>query len=108
MIEKEIFSVLRASFGLNAVLQTLKISTFVPDEEPKPFVVYEVEDSGVETAQISLQLHSDYKGLAEVKILEKEIKDCLENQPHSEGHYIYVFKGQGALKFKVKRFQTGE
>lgn len=108
MIEKEIFSVLRASFGLNAILQTLKIFTFSPEEEPKPFVVYEVKDSGADTAQISLQLHSDYKGLAEVKILEKEIKDCLENQPHIEGPYAYVFKGQGGLKFNVKRFKSGD
>ncbi len=108
MIEKEIFTVLRAGFGLNAVLQTLKVFTFTPDEEVKPFVVYKVEDSGADTAQISLQLHSNYKGLSEVKTLEKEIKGCLENQPHVEGPYTYAFKGKGALKFKVKRFKTGE
>ncbi len=113
MIEKEIFTVLQRDFGLNAILQTLKIFTFVPDEETKPFVVYQIEEMGHDSACFSLDIHSDYKGVSEVLTLQKEIRECLENQSHEQEGYHYVFKEQKASKnniliFKAKRFVTGE
>lgn len=113
MIEKEIFRVIQEAFGLNAILQNLKIFTFVPDEEIKPFIVYQPRESGSDTAHFSLEIQSNYKGVTEVLTYQTEIKDCLETQPHQQEGFRYVFKEQKSSKdntllFNVKRFQTGE
>ena len=108
MIEKEIFRVLQGAFSLNAILQTVTVFTCVPAEEEKPFVVYGVEESAVDVALISLDLQSDYQGLAEVSVLQKEIRQGLEGSSHELAGFTYSFKEIGPLKFKVKRFKTGE
>ena len=70
--------------------------------------MYQAEESGADVVLISLELHSDYKGLAEVVYLQKQIRGILESHSHEQDDFIYAFKEVSPLTFKVKRFQRGE
>lgn len=114
MIEKDIFKALQGAFHMSALLQDVKLWSFDVEESLKPFVIFQGESTGENTALIHLKIESDYKGLIELAGLKKEIRVVLSLSPSQYAGYRYVFKEEQAnqkrttLIFKVKRFKTGE
>ena len=74
MIEKDIFKALKGAFSTNDVLQHIKLWSFEIEGTLKPFIVFQWEGSGDHTARIHLGIESDYKGLAEISDLKKELR----------------------------------
>lgn len=113
MIEKDIFKVLKETFSLNDILQHIKLWSFSIEGALKPFIIFQGEGSGENTALIHLGIESDYKGLAEISTLKKEIKIVLSTSPFEYDNFYYAFKEEGenqknnVLTFRVKRFKTG-
>jgi|GEM_PF-4618185 len=113
MIEKDIFKALKEAFNVNDTLQHIKLWSFSIEENIKPFIVFQGECSGDHTALIHLLIESDYKGLAEISTLKKEIKIVLSAPSFEYEGFYYAFKEEhknqknNILTFRVKRFKTG-
>lgn len=113
MIEKDIFKALKGAFSTNDVLQHIKLWSFEIEGTLKPFIVFQWEGSGDHTARIHLGIESDYKGLAEISDLKKELRSILSASPFECEGFHYVFKEENknqknnVLTFQVKRFETG-
>jgi len=113
MIDKDIFKALKEAFLVNDVLQHIKLWSFAIEDNLKPFIVFQAEPSGENTAHVHLVIESDYKGLAELSALKKEIRRTLSLSPFEHESFHYSFKEENknqknnALIFRVKRFKTG-
>lgn len=112
-MEKDVFKALKEAFSVNDLLQHLTLWSFFIEEATKPFIVFQGESFGENTALIHLVIESDYKGLAESSILKKEIKSVLSSSSLAYEDLCYSFKEEhgnqknNALTFRVKHFKTG-
>tara|TARA_R110002095_G_scaffold109301_3_gene95724 strand:+ start:327 stop:671 length:345 start_codon:yes stop_codon:yes gene_type:complete len=114
MIEKDIFKVLQEIFNGSALMEDIKLWSFSIEEEAKPFIVFQGESTGENIALIQLIIESDYKGMAEISALKKEMKTLLSGSPLRDESFCYGFKEESLnqkkniLSFRVKRFKIGE
>ena len=113
MIEQDIFKALKGAFSVNDLLKDIKLWSFSIEGVPKPFIIFREEDFGENTALIHLEIESEYKGIAEVSALKKEVRTVLSASPFECDNFHYVFKEENknqknnTLTFRVKRFKTG-
>lgn len=111
MIEKDIFQAIQGVFNVSATLREIKLWSFASEENPKPFVIFQGEGTGENTALIQLVIESEYRGMAECSALKKEIRTVLALPSSHYGGFNYAFKEENTtqkkhvLTFRVKRFK---
>ena len=114
MTEKDIFKIIKEAFNANYLLKNIKLWSFKIEENTKPFIIFQGEVTAKNTALIYLVIESDYKGLAEVSTLKKEIKTVLSLSSFEDEGGRYAFKKESTnqkkneLTFRVKCFKIGD